>query len=107
VTELILMGGGSRSTLWPAIIADVTGRPVRRCEHPEASALGAAMLAAAGVGLHDSVEEAAAAMSRIEKTALTPDPARHAVYSRLYEDVYRNLFPALQASLQKLAALSG
>jgi hypothetical protein len=66
VTGFAVMGGGSRSALWRQIIADVTGKPVYRCASPEASALGAAMLAAAGAGLHPDARTAATAMSRIE-----------------------------------------
>jgi xylulokinase len=106
VTGYVVMGGGSRSALWRRIIADVTGKPVRRCASPEASALGAAMLAAAGIGLHTNARAAAAAMSRIEESPLLPDPERQAVYSRLYEEVYRGLFPVLQPSLHTLAKLT-
>jgi len=31
-----------------------------------------------------------------------PDPASHEFYSRLYEDVYNHLYPALQPYLAKL-----
>ncbi len=77
------MGGGSRSPLWCQMIADVTGAPVRRCAAREASALGAGILAAAGVGLFPGVREAAAAMSHLESVAYEPDPRRHESYSRL------------------------
>jgi xylulokinase len=106
ITELIVMGGGSRSALWRQIIADVTGKGVRRCGTPEASALGAAILGAAGVGIHPGVREAAETMTRLDAAPALPDPERRDTYSRLYEAVYRPLYPALRSSLQTLAALA-
>jgi xylulokinase len=87
------------------LIADVTGKAVQRCATPEASALGAGILAAVGSGLYPNVAAAAAAMTRLESLAFTPNAERHAVYSLLYEDVYRRLFPALQPALRRLADL--
>ncbi len=105
IRELIVMGGGSRSALWRQIIADVTGKPVRCSRTAEAAALGAGILAAAGAGLFPDVRSAAAAMSGREAIGETPDPGRHEFYSRLYEEVYRHLFPAVRPYLDRLAEL--
>ncbi len=35
-----------------------------------------------------------------------PDVANHIVYTRLYDDVYRHLYPALQAYLKRLTELT-
>ncbi len=51
--EIVVMGGGSRSELWCQILADVLGRVIVRCETPEATALGAAILAAVGHGIQE------------------------------------------------------
>jgi xylulokinase len=107
ITGLIVMGGGSRSALWRQMIADVTGKPVLHSRTTEAAALGAGILAAAGAGLFPGVRAAAAAMTGCEPGAETPDPARHRIYTRLYEEVYRGLFPALRPHLDRLAELTG
>ena len=44
-------------------------------------------------------------MTRVESTPFMPDPTRNAFYSRLYEQVYKHLFPALQTYLDRLAEL--
>ncbi|MCX7682916.1 MAG: FGGY family carbohydrate kinase [Anaerolineae bacterium] len=106
VSSYVTMGGGSQSIRWRQIIADVTGRPVYRATTTEAAALGAAILAALGVGLFADAHTAAAAMTSVEPEPLTPDPARHKFYSQLYTEVYRPLFPAVQPYLQRLTALS-
>jgi len=106
VAEYVVMGGGSRSSLWRQILADVTGKPIRRCAAPEASALGAGILAAAGAGLFADVSAAAMAMAHLEPSAAQPDPHRAAHYTQLYEEVYRPLYPALQGPLARLHALT-
>jgi sugar (pentulose or hexulose) kinase len=105
--RFIAVGGGARSALWCQIIADVTGRPVFRANTSEATALGAGILAAAGVGLYPNVLAAAQAMASINMHPFQPDSERGAFYERLYQDVYRNLFPALQHYLGILDTLTG
>ncbi|GAA4174602.1 FGGY family carbohydrate kinase [Gryllotalpicola koreensis] len=48
--SLVLTGGSSAGALWPQIIAEVTGLTVQPSTAPEATAYGAARLAAAAVG---------------------------------------------------------
>jgi glycerol kinase len=55
--------GGMAANDWMAQdIADISGLPVVRPDFVETTALGAAMLAAVGAGLHDTLEAACAAM---------------------------------------------
>lgn len=105
VERYIAVGGGSRSPLWLQIIADVAGKPVYQADTPEASALGVGILAAAGAGLYPGIEQAAQAMTRIHPRPTQPDPQRCDFYTRLYETVYRRLYPALQSTLASLADL--
>jgi sugar (pentulose or hexulose) kinase len=104
VDSLVAVGGGAGSELWCQTIADVTDRSVSRSSTTEAAALGAGVLAAAAAGLHPDVATAARAMTRLRPEPLRPDPQRHETYARLYEDVYRPLFPALRPYLERLAA---
>jgi glycerol kinase len=60
--ELRIDGGMSANDWLAQDIADLTAVPVVRPDFVETTALGAAMLAAVGVGLHGSLEEAGAAM---------------------------------------------
>jgi xylulokinase len=104
--RFIAVGGGAQSRLWCQIIADITGRPVFRAGTTEATALGATILAAAAVGLCPDVATAAQTMSRINQEPFQPDPERQFFYERIYQEVYRNLFPALRGCLDKLDDLT-
>jgi xylulokinase len=103
--EFVVMGGGSRSALWCQIIADVTGQLVTRAGSAEATNLGAGILTAAAVGWYADVYEAANAMTTSGQ-GFEPDPAAHAMYDRLFNEVYRGIFPAMQASVDHLTALT-
>jgi xylulokinase len=102
----IAIGGGAQSDLWCRIIADVTGKPVFRAATTDAAALGAGILAAVGAGCFADAREAANAMTRINPQPIEPDPARVVFYNRMFEEVYRPMFPALQPYLDKLASFS-
>jgi xylulokinase len=106
VKRYIVVGGGAQSDLWCQIIADITNKPVFRATTPDAAALGAGVLAATAAGCYADVRQAAQAMSNIFPTPFDPDPSRHDFYNRLFEEVYRPLFPALQPYLGRLTSMS-
>ena len=98
-----LMGGGANSALWVRMIADVFERPVEVTDHTETTALGAAVLAAAAVGI-DAIWDVVATAQRMSQGWRTIEPGtRHRdVYRRRYE-VYRELYPALAGVFARLA----
>ncbi|TDC04614.1 carbohydrate kinase [Nonomuraea longispora] len=83
-TELRASGGGSASATWLAMIADVTGLPVRRPADAEVGARGAYLVGLAATGAAPSV--AAAAEHVRLRDAVEPDPGREARYARLFDD---------------------
>ncbi|SDQ83630.1 FGGY-family carbohydrate kinase [Quadrisphaera sp. DSM 44207] len=104
VSTLVALGGGSRSRVWCQILADVMRRRVDVVREAESTCLGAGMLAAAAVGVHDSVPAAAEAMSATAGS-YEPDAERCAAYDRLYA-VYRDIYPAMRALFPRLAEAS-
>jgi xylulokinase len=88
-----LSGGGARSRVWGQIRADVSGRPVEIAGAADASPIGAAILAAAAIGLTSSVQQAAERLAGHVET-IDPDPSAKAAYDRSYRR-YRTLFDAL------------
>jgi len=101
IQEYVILGGGSNSDLWCQIMADVLGATVTRAHTAEATNLGAGILCAYGVGWYPSVEDAAAAMTDVAASFRPEDRARE-LYDNLFTQVYRPLFPAIQAQLQRL-----
>jgi ribulose-phosphate 3-epimerase len=93
--EIIMAGGATRSPLWLQLHADVTGKSVVVCENTDAPLLGCAVLAAVGIGVHNSVPDAVAAMVRVARR-VQPDPVVSARYDDLFERVYRPLADAVR-----------
>ena len=81
--EAILTGGAANGTLWPQIVADTLGSPIRIPEVKESTALGAAVYAGVGAGLYPDAADAAERIVRFERT-VEPDPATHEIYRDLY-----------------------
>ncbi len=106
VSRYIVTGSGASGDLWCQIIADVTNKPVWRAASLEATALGAGILAATAAGFYPDARQAAREMTRVLPGPFEPDPARHDLYSRLFEEVYRSLFPAVRPYLDRLSSLS-
>jgi autoinducer 2 (AI-2) kinase len=83
VTELTFSGGAAKGTLWPQIIADVVGLPVRVPAVTESSALGAALCAGKGAGLYSGLTDLDGALRRRVAT-FEPRPAAVAAYHDSY-----------------------
>jgi xylulokinase len=94
VRELRPAGKAIPGDAWARIKADVLGVPVAIPAVGETAVLGAAILAAVGVGAFGTLGEGVAAMTSVARR-LEPDPAAHARYDELY-GVYRGLYPALR-----------
>lgn len=88
---LTLAGGAAKGRLWPQIVADVTGREIRIPVVREATALGGAAAAAAGIGQFASLAEAGRSFVAWERTVepnLANKPAYDAATER-WEHAYR------------------
>jgi sugar (pentulose or hexulose) kinase len=105
ITHYAAVGGGSRSDLWCQIVADATGRDVKRLDTAEASALGAAMAAAKGAGWHKTVAGASGAMSGKASKIFRPRTKEGKAYAELLS-IYQDLWPQVSswnARLQSFA----
>lgn len=105
VERVAAMGGGANSPGWLQIIADVIQKPVYRTQTPEATALGAAVLAATGCGFYPSAAEAARQMSAWSPQPIRPRPEEAAFYTEWFERVYRPLYPAVREPMRELARI--
>ncbi len=94
IDHYAIVGGGSKSDLWCQIVADATGRDVKRLETAEASALGAAMAAAKGAGWFGTVAAASQAMSGKPSKIFRPGSKQHKIYAELLP-IYTELWPQI------------
>jgi len=93
VGELTFSGGAAKGTLWPQVIADVLGLPVRVPAVTESSALGAALCAGRGAGVYASLTDLAGPL-RQRAASFEPDPAAVAAYDDRYAN-WRRLYPRM------------
>ena len=103
VEAIIATGGGSESTVWRQILADVLGLPLQKSLLAEQAALGAALLAGVGTGIYSNFEEAGAQTAQYGDVT-DPFPERLALYNALYEE-YKALYPRLRDDFHTLSMI--
>jgi len=93
VEELWLAGGANRSPVWPQILADVCGIPLRVATYADWAALGAAILAGWGIGAYSSLQDGIAHLQP-PLQRLDPNPELVNVYEHhlcAYQRISRTL----------------
>lgn len=106
IKELRAVGGGSQSTGVMQIMADIFGLPVSRPHIYEASGLGAAIDVAVGLGLHPDFETAIKEMTHLGKR-FEPNMSNHALYTELFERVYRPMYQQLKPLYHEIKDIIG
>jgi ribulose kinase len=97
-TSITACGGGTRSTLWLQILADVAGVPITLTMVADAVSLGSAMCAAVGAGAFADLRTAGQAMVHAG-TTVEPDASTRSRYDEgyvLYQQTYEALAPLFQ-----------
>ena len=92
---IYVAGGGSRSHEICQITSDMFGLPLYRAQSHETGVIGSAAVAFQSVGVYETVEDAIDKMVHITET-FTPDMKNHAVYMRLYDEVFEKIFKKLK-----------
>ncbi len=98
--DIVVSGGGSRSQLFMRIFADVFGVPASRSAGAGGASLGAAICAAAAVGLYPDIETAAERMKK-GRESFAPDAATTEIYGRMNETVYQTIRGATDPILER------
>jgi autoinducer 2 (AI-2) kinase len=83
--EIVFTGGAAKGALWPQILADVLGVPVKVPVVKESTSLGAAMYAGVGVGMYRNLDDVVAHVVRFDRT-YAPDAAAHQTYEQRYAE---------------------
>ncbi|WP_147536255.1 xylulokinase [Bacillus marasmi] len=90
IDTVISIGGGAKSDLWLQIQADVFKARVVKLQNEQGPGMGAAMIAAAGLGWFSSLKECAEVFIKTDKV-YEPIPGnveRYNQYFRAYKDIY-------------------
>ncbi len=93
-----ICGGGAKSPLWKKIIANVMNLKLEIIESEEGPGYGAAILAAVGCGVYNSVEEAT---DKLVKVIDTVEPEADLVekYEQRYQ-TFKKYYPALKGMFE-------
>jgi len=83
VEYLWVAGGATHSPVWPQILADVSGLPISLTQYAQWPALGAAILAGAGAGIFESLNEGIARFQKPPRQ-LGPDEKSAQFYSERF-----------------------
>ena len=92
IPVISINGGGAKSRLWCEIIANALNVRVVKLNTNEGPAYGAAILAAVGSGLFDSVEAACASFIKVTES-IEPNKAKVELYNQKYEK-FKQIYPA-------------
>jgi xylulokinase len=98
--KVVVIGGATRNSFWMQNKADVTGVPIEVAELPEATALGAALIAGIGCGLYHD-ERDAYDRTRKPGKVFNPNPALAAKYDTGF-GIYKQLYPAMKSISSQL-----
>ena len=72
----------------------------------ETSGLGAAMVTAAGLGLHPSFESAIANMVNYG-SVFKPNPKNAAIYRKIYNGIYQKMYRSLKPFYEEIREITG
>ena len=100
IRQVRASGGGTKSALWRQILASVLEAELVTVNTAEGAAYGAALLAAVGAGNWPDVASACRAAVKLTGSTL-PDAEQVKTYRQSYL-LYRELYPALKSSFQKM-----
>ena len=103
VAEITAYGGGSQSTLWNQIKADVMGIPYVCLTREDLAAVGNAILAGYALGIYDDLAAASAKFVK-RATRYDPHPEVHQFY-RHYTGYYEKLLKQVELAFANLTAL--
>lgn len=103
IQEIICIGGAAKSDSWLEIVANIFNMPVKKLQHEQGPALGAAIIAAFGAGWFDNIQQAVQAFVQTGKT-VKPTEEIAQTYAQLFQ-VYKQIYAqtiSLNEALRKM-----
>ena len=102
ISQIRASGGGARSEFWRQLQADIYRKPIVTINAAEGPAYGAALLAGVGIGVWNSVEQAASCCIK-ETRKLNPNKKLAEIYDRSYA-VYSKLYGDLKERFAQMGS---
>jgi sugar (pentulose or hexulose) kinase len=99
-------GGASQSDDICKITADIFNLPMVKSQTHETAGLGAAMVAAVGIGCYATVDEAVQNMMKVQQV-FEPSAENVVLYQDLYQKVYRRIYRALSPLYSRIKQITG
>ncbi|MCQ2569827.1 MAG: xylulokinase [Limosilactobacillus sp.] len=99
---VVAIGGGAKSELWLQMQADIFNKKVLALENEQGPGLGAAMIAAVGLGWFDSLQDCAKEFVHFGRE-YQPIPENVAKYQALY-DIYHQVYKQTKSLSHQLLA---
>ena len=99
---VVSIGGGAKSPLWQQIQANIFNTKVVSLKNEQGPGLGAAMLAAVGLGWFKSVSECTKVFVKF-KDVFLPRANDVAKYRKLH-DIYKQIYPSTKEITHELVA---
>ena len=104
-TLMRLITYGGSNSIWNQTLANVFNRPLDAVLITDTNALGAAMCAAAGVGIYKDVTSAGKAMAP-KVTTFVPEENAASFYDSFYREVYEGLYDSIEERLSRARRLA-
>jgi len=95
IREINVLGGGSKSSAWVQMLANMTGISVNTLMISDNAATGAALLAGVGTGIFEDLNRACQ-LSVKSQTRFEPDILAHEQYKKVYSK-YIQLYQSLES----------
>ncbi len=86
IESIAMVGGATKSRLWPQIVANVLNRPIEVSHQSESACYGAAMLAAGEVSSHWNANQPASRLTPVEADVAVEEHL-YEKYLRIYQDM--------------------
>jgi xylulokinase len=104
IEQIRLTGGGAKNKFWKKLQANIYNSEVVTTSSEEGPAFGAAIMAAVGVELFESIESVAEKFIKL-KERVEPDKSDAKIYQQLYEE-FVQLYPALKNNFATISKIT-
>ena len=100
IDSLNASGGGSRSSYWLQLKADITGKIIRSLNIVEAGCLAGAVIAGYGIGKYNSIEDAISSIVKFRKE-YHPSKEKTGYYEKRFR-LYEKIFPLVSEHIKEM-----